>query len=221
MIVAINKPLGVTSHDVVNMVRKIAKERRVGHAGTLDPLAEGVLVIGIGRASTKQLGELMLGRKTYAAKITLGATSTTDDEEGEKQIIRTADPEISSDVIKQTVKSFVGDIQQMPPAFSAIKMGGTPAYKLARQGKNVILGKRSVTIDDIRIVSYLWPKLIIEVDCQKGVYIRSLARDIGEKLNTGGYLSGLVRTRVGEYTIDKALAIEDLEKLFVEKARES
>jgi tRNA pseudouridine55 synthase len=214
MVVAIKKPKGMTSHDVVNRIRRITGERRVGHAGTLDPMAEGVLVIGIGRESTKKLGQLMLGRKTYEAEITLGATSTTDDAEGELTGTGAEQIKLTSEEIKKLLAQFEGTIQQVPPIYSAIKRGGTPAYKLARQGRKVELGARTVTIDEIRLVDYNWPRLVIEVDCQKGVYIRSLARDIGEKLSVGGYLTKLVRTRVGEFTIDKSMTIEAFAESF-------
>lgn len=213
MIVAINKPKGPTSHDIVNQIRRITGERRVGHAGTLDPMAQGVLVVGIGRQSTKQLGELMLGDKTYQAEINLGATSTTDDAEGEISQIVTSQQPIETQILN-VISEFIGTIQQVPPAFSAIKMGGTPAYKLARKGVALEMGSRTVTIDAIRIISYSWPILTIEVDCQKGVYIRSLARDIGEKLGVGGYLSKLIRTKVGSYTLDTSTTIDAFRETF-------
>lgn len=206
-IININKPVGITSHDVVSRIRKITGVRRVGHAGTLDPLAAGVLVVGIGREATTKLEGVMKTGKTYRAIITLGANSETDDAEGELQPVdKPPKPELLA--INTCLKQFVGEIQQEPPRYSAIKINGKAAYKYARKGQRVALGLRTVTIDSIKVLYYRWPQLEIEVECGSGVYIRSLARDIGKVLGTGGYLSGLVRTRVGEYALDQAMSPE-------------
>jgi tRNA pseudouridine55 synthase len=206
MIIAINKPAGPTSYDVVRIIRQITHERRVGHAGTLDPLASGVLVVGIGKG-TKQLQQYQEMDKEYQTTVLLGVTSKTDDEEGEKTFQEIHQPPTLTD-IEQALINFKGDIQQQPPIYSAIKIHGKPAYRYARQGRSVHLGPRSVTINNIEIMKYKWPKLNLLVQCNSGVYIRSLARDIGEKLKTGGYMASLVRTRVGIFTIDKALTLE-------------
>lgn len=198
-IIAIDKPRGVTSHDVVNIIRKKTSIKRVGHGGTLDPLATGVLVIGIGRSATKTLDEYTLGEKEYVAEIKLGTTSTTDDEEGEKTPISDKIPTKSQ--IEEVLPFFVGKIKQTPPIYSAIKIKGKPAYKYARDKKELKMEPREVEINDIGLVTYKYPLLIIKVACKKGVYIRSLARDIGEKLGTGAYMSDLRRTKVGKFTL--------------------
>jgi tRNA pseudouridine55 synthase len=206
-IIAINKPVRWTSHDIVGRVRRITCEKRVGHAGTLDPLASGVLVVGITRESTRLLDDSMRKEKEYEALIYLGAYSTTDDEEGEKtQVSPLLKPSLEN--IQQTLPEFIGEIKQAPPQYSAIKVGGKAAYKSARKGKALQLGFRSVSIYEIELLDYQWPKLSLRVRCGSGVYIRSLARDLGKKLSTGGYLAGLVRTRVGEFSLDQALTID-------------
>ncbi|OGV92917.1 tRNA pseudouridine(55) synthase TruB [Microgenomates group bacterium RIFCSPLOWO2_01_FULL_47_10] len=210
MIISVIKPVGPTSFDVVARVRYLTKIKKVGHAGTLDPLASGVLVIAIGKESTTQISSLMLTEKEYVAEITLGANSTTDDSEGEKtQLSNYPIPQLT--IIKQILTSFLGEIQQIPPLYSAIKVGGKRAYKSARKGQQVMLSPRSVIIKRISLISYSWPKLRIKVTCEKGVYIRSLARDIGKKLGTGGYISALDRTRVGNYTYKSSISMADLE----------
>jgi tRNA pseudouridine55 synthase len=205
-IVVINKPVGITSHDVVDQVRRITGIKRVGHAGTLDPLASGVLVVAITRESTRELGEWLKKDKEYEAGIRLGMTSTTDDEEGEKTLIPIEAP--SLETLQMIVSRFVGEIEQEPPQFSAIKVGGRAAYKSARQGKVIALGARTVTIYEIEILEYHWPFLSLKVRCGSGVYIRSLGRDIGKALGSGGYLTSLVRTKVGESSLDQALTID-------------
>ena len=211
--VAINKPVGPTSHDVVNQVRRVTSEKRVGHAGTLDPLASGVLVIGIGKA-TKQLGQSDWHDKEYRATIKLGETSTTDDEEGEKTKIKIDLPPTETEV-KRVCSRFMGLIEQVPPDYSAIKINGKAAYAYARAGKAIDLQARSVRIDQLEMVEYRWPFLKIKIKTGPGVYIRSLARDIGRVLKTGGYLTALERTRVGRFTLDQALTIEQLEEKFL------
>lgn len=205
-IFAVYKPKGPTSHDVVAKIRRITGERRVGHAGTLDPLAKGVLVIAVGREFTKKLGEIVGKEKEYLASIQFGANSATDDAEGIKTpIVVNKKPDAAA--VKKVVMKFKGSILQMPPAFSALKIQGMPAYKLARQGKTPKLKKRRVEIKEIEVLKYKWPILKIRVVTGPGVYIRSLARDIGTKLKTGGYLADLERIRVGEFTKDKARRI--------------
>ncbi|OGV90524.1 tRNA pseudouridine(55) synthase TruB [Microgenomates group bacterium RIFCSPHIGHO2_01_FULL_45_11] len=210
-VVSIYKPKGLTSHDVVNEVRRLTGERRVGHAGTLDPLASGVLVVGIGREATRKLKEIVGQEKEYLAKIRLGMTSTTDDEEGEKtKLSNYRTIELAN--IQSVLKNFVGTVEQVPPVYSAVKIKGKEAYKLARKGKVVELRPRQVVIKSIDLVDYSWPFLTIKVVTGPGVYIRSLARDIGEKLYTGGYLTSLKRTRVGRFTLTDCVPIETLAK---------
>lgn len=211
-IFAVYKPQGMTSHDVVNQVRKITGVKRVGHGGTLDPLATGVLVIAVGRENTRQLSTIVKKEKEYIATIKLGEESTTDDEEG---VFRQAqDKNIqppSLEHIEKVLKRFVGNIMQKPPIYSAIKVDGRAAYKSARKGQTVEMKAREVEIKDIELVSYKYPLLRLRVITGPGVYIRSLARDIGKALNTGGYLFELERTRVGEFTIQNSVRLESLE----------
>lgn len=207
-IFAVNKPAGITSHDVIYALRRKTGIKRIGHAGTLDPLASGVLVVAIGREYTKQLEKHVKSEKEYIAEIFLGQTSTTDDMEGDKKIVNQA-LQPSLEDIKNTIKQFIGKIMQTPPSYSAIKVGGKVAYKQARRGEALELAPREVEIKDIEILDYEYPVIKLKITCGKGVYIRSLARDIGEKLKTGGYMQSLIRTRVGNYTLDKAVKLED------------
>ncbi len=207
-IFAIYKSKGPTSHDVVDEVRKITGEKRVGHAGTLDPLASGVLVIGVGREATKKLSEIVKKEKEYLAIIRLGITSATDDEEGDKKVTSNKQ-QVTRDDIEEAVKSFKGVIQQTPPVYSAVKVKGQEAYKRTRRGEEVKLEPREIEIKKIEIIDYNWPFLKLRVITGPGVYIRSLARDIGAKLKVGGYLAELERTRVGKYTKDQAVTLEE------------
>lgn len=209
MLFAVDKPKGISSNGLLNIIRKFANTKKVGHGGTLDPLASGVLVVAIGRESTRKLTSSIMGEKEYFAEIHLGATSETDDDEGKKTVIKIK--KIPSMVdIKKVIKSFEGEILQKPPIYSALKIKGKPAYKYARQGQNIDLPKRPVLIKKIKIESYNWPILKINVTSGSGVYIRGLARDIGESLGVGGYLKNLVRTRVGDFYIDSAIKADDL-----------
>lgn len=215
-IYGIYKPKGPTSHDIINRIRRITSIRKVGHAGTLDPLASGILVIAIGREGTRELGNIVKHEKEYIATIKLGETSTTDDEEGEK-IRGYADnancADINKEKIEKILPEFIGEIKQIPPVYSAIKIQGKPAYKRTRAGEKVQMQERNVIIESIDILDYSWPILKIKVVCGSGTYIRSLARDIGKQLGVGGYLADLERTRVGEFTKEKSLTLEQLEKL--------
>lgn len=210
-IFAVYKPKGMKSHDVVDLVRRKTGIKRVGHGGTLDPLAEGVLVIAVGRENTKKLESYVKGGKEYVAEIKLGQTSTTDDEDGKKTEANTK-IKPSLDTIKTTLKLFAGKIEQTPPVYSSIKLSGKPAHRRVRQGQQVELEPREVEIKKIELISYDYPLVKIKVVTGPGVYIRSLARDVGHKLNTDGYLKSLVRTKVGEFTIENALGIDDLSK---------
>lgn len=209
-IFAVYKPKGITSHDAIEKIRKVTGEKRVGHGGTLDPFARGVLVVGVGKEYTKQLGAVLKHtEKVYRARIHLGATSTTDDPEGE---IRPSDIKVipSLEEIQKVLTSFEGEIEQVPPAFSAIKLKGEKAYELARKGITPELKPRKVFIKEIKIFTHHWPILELEITCGSGVYIRSLARDIGKALGVGGYVQELERTRVGEFTLKNALALDNI-----------
>ena len=213
-ILNINKPTGITSHDVVDKVRKITGERRVGHAGTLDPFAEGVLVIGVRRESTKQLGDISKSsEKEYIATLELGKVSTTGDPEG--KITETADKkQLTFDrvEIEKILEKFQGEIEQVPPIYSAIKIKGEPAYKKARRGEKFTLPKRKIKIYEIELLEWKSPFLKIRVVCSSGTYIRSLAEDIGKRLNVGAYLKELVRTRVGTFTLQESKTLDEFKK---------
>lgn len=217
-IFAIYKEKGPTSHDVIDNLRKITGVKKIGHAGTLDPLASGVLVVGIGREATKQLHKVVKKEKEYLACIKLGETSETDDEEGMKTKKKVKKvPNLK--LIEKAANKFIGDISQIPPRFSAVKIKGQKAYIMARMDVKFKLKPRKVRIKKIKIKSYKWPHLKLKLTTGPGAYIRSLARDIGEELGCGGYLADLLRTRVGEYNIDKALAIEEFERLSKKEKR--
>lgn len=213
MMVTIHKPSGMTSHDVVNRVRRISGVRRVGHGGTLDPLASGVLVVAIGRESTKQLGRLLGADKEYVVCITLGGRSTTDDAEGDV-VENTQVRALALKHIKEVLEKFQGEITQIPPQFSAIKQHGKKAYELARKGVQVEIPSRQINIYRLDLIRYEWPELELKIYCSKGTYVRSLARDVGEALGVGGYVSKLERTRVGEYTLEQALSLDELEQKY-------
>ncbi|MCF7820532.1 MAG: tRNA pseudouridine(55) synthase TruB [Candidatus Pacebacteria bacterium] len=216
-LIAVNKPKGPSSNQFLSQLRRLLNTKKIGHAGTLDPLASGVLVVGIGREATKQLPLAVGGEKEYLAEIVLGKNSTTDDEEGEKTVItETNNLNIDKEKIAEVLLDFQGVIWQQPPIFSALKIKGTPAYKLARRGEIESLPKRQVEIKTIEIIDFTWPKLEIKVVCLKGVYIRSLARDIGEKLNCGAYLGNLIRTRVGQFKLEDSLSLEQVQAKYLQ-----
>lgn len=202
------KPKGITSYDIIRKIKKEISQNneKIGHAGTLDPEACGVLIIGIGREFTKKLNQITNQEKEYIAEIVLGEYSSTDDVEGQKIKIKFKKKPTKQE-IKEIIKEFKGEIYQKPPFFSAIKISGKPAYFYARLGKKIELKSRLIKIKDILILKYKWPILKIKVICGKGTYIRSLARDIGQKLGTGGYLKSLIRTRIGDFTINKAIRL--------------
>jgi tRNA pseudouridine55 synthase len=223
MLLNINKPAGLSSHDVVDKIRRITSERRVGHAGTLDPFATGVLVIGVSRSSTRKLGEISKNsQKEYLATMQLGQISSTGDLEG--QINRTAElaniNQLTNETIESALANFRGEITQTPPAYSALKINGTPAYKLARRGIKVQLAPRQVKIYELELVNFTAPCLQIKVSCSAGTYIRTLAEDIGKDLQLGGaYLTELTRTRVGEFKLEQSLTLEEA-ALFWQKTLE-
>jgi len=202
-ILAVYKPKGISSFKVIAILRRLTGVRKIGHAGTLDPLATGVLVVGVGRQATKRLSEEVAKEKEYRAVIRFGMTSTTDDEEGEKTIVA-VDLEPTLESLQSAIETFIGHIEQVPSTFSAIKVAGQRAYDLARDGKTVELKARPAHVKEIEILSYEWPLLTIRVVTGPGVYIRALARDLGTKLGVGGYIAELERTRVGEYDLIEA-----------------
>ena len=199
-IIAVYKPKGPTSHDIIDHIRDVTGQKTVGHAGTLDPLASGVLVVGIGRPATKKLQDIVGQEKEYIALVRLGMESATDDEEGEKTEF-TIKEIPSKEIIEKIVWGFIGVQQQTPPPYSAVKINGKPAYKYARQGKTPTLRPRTIEIKNIEIMEYTWPNLKLRIACGPGTYIRTLARDIGKALGTGAYLADLERTRVGLYVL--------------------
>ena len=213
-VMVIDKPYGRTSAWVCAVVKGklkaggAPKRIKVGHGGTLDPLATGVLVVLVGRA-TKLCDHVMGGTKRYIAEIDLARVSPTDDLESEATPVPVEAPPTLA-AVRQACRQFVGDIDQLPPAHSAIKVGGKRAYELARTGRTPDIEPRRVRIEAIDVLEYDWPRLIIDVSCGKGVYIRSLARDLGQPLGVGGVLTALRRTAVGRWTIDQAVPIERL-----------
>lgn len=257
----INKPVGITSHDVVDYLRKVANEKTIGHAGTLDPLASGLMIVAIGREFTKRISEFSKLDKEYNATATLGATSTTYDAEGKitslschpKLSLR--HPELTTnslcrhpglrqpsearrakdgsrivydsgvaseapqndeivepqrEEIEKILKNFIGEQEQMPPIFSAKKISGQKAYDLARQGKEVVLKPVKINIYKIELLNYQYPILKFSVKVSSGTYIRSLVNDLGQKLDVGAYMSGLVRTAIGKYNL---LQAQDLHQI--------
>jgi tRNA pseudouridine55 synthase len=238
----LDKPAGMTSHDVVDAVRRVlgCKGRKarsackVGHAGTLDPFATGLLIIGIGKA-TKRLNEILGLDKTYEAVARLGATSTTDDLEGEKEEFRISNLESEiqnskfkilnsctpdQDQIEVALDRFRGGYAQLAPAFSAKKVGGKKLYELARKGEIETVERpvKNVRIDELIAIRYEWPDLAFNVSCSSGTYVRALARDIGEALGCGAYLTALRRTRIGPYRVEDAIKLEDLNVNLISKS---
>lgn len=210
--VIVDKPAGMTSHDVVHQIRKLANTKKVGHAGTLDPDATGVLVVGLGKA-TRLLTFIVADNKTYQATIRLGQSRTTDDAQGE--IIETKNCEkITEEAIKKELDKFVGDIQQIPSSVSAIKVDGKRAYDLVRQGEKVELAPRSVHISaiDVHEIKKIdeFIDVVVTVHCSSGTYIRAIARDLGNSLQVGGHLTNLRRTQSGQWSITNANKLADL-----------
>jgi tRNA pseudouridine55 synthase len=207
--ILIDKPKGMSSHDVVEQLRKVTKIKKIGHAGTLDPIATGLLILGIGRDATKKLDKFKNLDKEYIAKIKLGSSSETFDTEGKIEE-RKVEKIPNKKEIKEALKEFIGKIKQVPPPFSAKKIKGKKAYELARKGLNVNLKPVEVEIKEIEILEYKWPYLKIKVRCSAGTYIRSLANDIGEKLNCGGLIEELRRTKIGNFSVERAKNISEI-----------
>ncbi len=217
MILNVHKPTGITSHDVVDRVREISGIKKVGHAGTLDPFATGVLVILVGRGATRQSDELMQLEKEYHARIRLGSESSTADRDGlitEVDIEREI-PDRSE--VEYVVSQFQGEIEQIPPMHSAVKVEGKKLYELAREGKEIVRDPRQVYIERIDVAEYEYPYLTITLTCHSGVYVRTLAEDIGDMLGTSAYLEELERTRVGEYHVSDAQTLEELSHTHIEE----
>ncbi len=213
-ILVLNKPLDWTSFDLVQKVRNMLcrllkiKKLKIGHAGTLDPKATGVMVLCSGKL-TKQIDEIQADEKEYVALLKVGATTPSFDLETEEdEQFETA--HITRETVEQILPSFIGSIEQVPPAYSAIKVDGKRAYQFARKGKEVELKPKMLVIKEIEILKFALPEIELRIVCSKGTYIRALARDIGRALNSGAYLTGLKRTRIGEYTIDRSLDLSEL-----------
>ena len=218
-ILLIDKPKTWTSFDVVNYVRKMVataegkkpKNTKVGHTGTLDPLATGLLVLVVGKEYTRRAGEFSKLDKTYEVTMKLGETSTTGDDEGIK--IPVSDTTPTEKAVLEALEGFRGEIMQVPPAFSAMKVDGQRAYKLAREGKPVQLEARPVTISTMTLTKYAYPYVEFTADVGSGTYVRSLVEDIGKVLGTGAYMSDLRRTKIGQFTLDQAHTVQDDELL--------
>ncbi|WP_328531648.1 tRNA pseudouridine(55) synthase TruB [Nocardioides sp. NBC_00368] len=215
-LVIVDKPAGVTSHDVVARVRRLAGTRKVGHAGTLDPMATGVLVLGVERA-TRLLGHLMLTEKSYDATVRLGVSTTTDDAEGEVTGTRSA-AGLDEERVRSAFAAQVGDILQVPTTVSAIKVDGKRAYQRVRDGEQVELKARPVTVHELTVGELRHGGDVVDVDisvrCSSGTYIRAIARDVGEALGVGGHLTMLRRTAVGPYGLDVAKTLDELAEDF-------
>jgi len=211
-IINVDKPLGITSHDVVYRLRKLLNIKKIGHTGTLDPDAGGVLPMCIGKGT--KLAELLTATdKQYLAEMTLGAITDTQDKSGE--ILESFEVNVSEEEIKEAVKTFIGEISQIPPMYSAIKIDGKKLYELAREGKTIERQARTVLIKNIEIkeIKLEQNTVTMLVDCSKGTYIRTLCEDIGKTLGCGGYMSALTRTKSGRFDISDAFTLEQIEKM--------
>ncbi len=218
-VLLVDKPTGWTSFDVVAKIRgqvraayaekgvkPTKRQLKVGHAGTLDPFATGLLIVLLGDA-TKKAGEFLKLDKTYEATICLGATSTTGDPEGELTLVSNTKP--THQAVLEALQGFTGQIEQVPPAFSAIKVNGQRAYNLARKGQEVEIPARTVTIHELELLDYTYPDIKVRTHVSSGTYIRTLAEDIGQKLGVGAYCLELRRTRIGDYSIKDAVSIDN------------
>ena len=214
-VLLINKPFDWTSFDVVRKIRYLVRTKKVGHAGTLDPLATGLLIVCTGKF-TKRINEFMAQEKEYTGTITLGATTPTYDLESEPQNFKPTE-DFTSVQIREATQKFIGQIQQIPPIHSAIKVGGRRVYELARKGQDIKLEPRNITIKEFDITKIELPVLHFKVVCSTGTYIRSLANDFGSELGCGGYLSSLCRTRIGEFKLEDAKSIEEFEQYIREE----
>jgi tRNA pseudouridine55 synthase len=206
-VLLIDKPLEWTSYDVIRKLRKIINIKKIGHAGTLDPLATGLLIVCTGKF-TKKINDYMAQEKEYTGTITLGAVTPTYDRESEPENLKSL-AGITDEMIKEKTKQFTGEILQTPPIHSAIKQNGKPVYLMARKGIDVVLEPRKITIREFEITDIDLPLVSFKVVCTTGTYIRSLANDFGLALGCGGYLSKLRRTRIGNFKVDDAMTMEE------------
>jgi tRNA pseudouridine55 synthase len=211
-VLVIDKPIGMTSHDVVQTVRRGTGIRRAGHTGTLDPRASGVLVVLVGPAV--RISEYVSASdKRYQATIRLGSTTDTYDAEG--RVLQSSPvPELVEDDLDRVLQTFVGEIEQVPPPYSAVKVGGRKAYEMAREGEEVNLAPRKINVYSLEILEWETPELVIDVFCSSGTYVRSLAADLGERLGCGAHLSGLRRTKSGRFTLRDAVPLRRLQEAF-------
>jgi tRNA pseudouridine55 synthase len=220
-ILYINKPLTWTSFQLVRVIRAKIRQRlkvkklKVGHAGTLDPLATGVMILCTGK-KTKQIEELQALTKEYVAEILLGATTPSYDLETEIDALYPVE-HITEGMVKEVLNQFIGTIEQVPPVYSAVKVDGKRAYQYARENEEIELKPKLLVIDSVELIACDLPRITIRVTCSKGTYIRALARDVGEALNSGAHLVGLTRTRIGEVTLDHCLEMDEMDS-FLDKA---
>jgi len=204
----VNKPTGITSRDAVNTIQRLARPHKVGHAGTLDPLASGVLVVCIGPA-TRLTDYVHAMAKQYVGTFQLGKRSDTEDVDGE--VVELDDPPVPTrGDLEDAIQSFIGDIEQVPPAYSALKVDGKRAHELAREGQEVALKAREVTIYEMELLEYEYPQMKLAIECSGGTYVRSLGRDLAESLNTAAVMSNLVRTGIGDFGLDTAVELDTL-----------
>lgn len=210
-ILLIDKPTGMTSHDVVDRVRRKLKMKRIGHAGTLDPMATGLLIILVGKA-TKVSQYLMSLDKEYEGTIKFGESTNTQDADGEVTLTRDV-PELDDDKLLAAMDEFIGDQYQIPPMFSAKKIDGVPLYKLARKGKEIEREPRFIHVESFELLEYEAPHMEFRVMCSKGTYVRTLAHDLGEKLGCGGHLTELRRTMIDKFDVDESLTLAEFEGL--------
>ncbi len=208
-LLVVDKPGGWTSHDVVARSRRLARTRKVGHAGTLDPMATGVLLLGLGRA-TRLLGHLALTTKGYDATVRLGATTVTDDAEGEVVQVRDASA-VTDEALRSALAALTGELDQVPSAVSAVKVDGVRSYARVRAGEAVELAARRVVVSRLDLLERRGDELDVAVECSSGTYVRALARDLGEALGVGGHLTALRRTRVGPFDLSVARPLEQLD----------
>jgi tRNA pseudouridine55 synthase len=211
-LVVVDKPGGWTSHDVVGRTRRLARTRKVGHAGTLDPMATGVLLLGVGKA-TRLLGHLALTDKSYDATIRLGQTTVTDDAEGD--VVETHDASgVTDEQLAAEIDLLTGELEQVPSSVSAVKVDGVRSYARVRAGEEVVLRPRPVTVARFEVIARRGADLDVSIDCTSGTYVRALARDLGAALRVGGHLTALRRTRVGPFGVEAARTLEQLEEGF-------
>ncbi len=209
--IIIDKQVGPTSHNIVDKLRRITGIKKIGHAGTLDPFASGVLLMAIGRKATREISNYVKLDKRYEAELFFGATSSTHDPEG---VITTTEniKKPSLEQIQDVIEKFIGEQEQVPPMFSAKKVGGKKLYQLARAGKTIERQPSIVTIMSIKILGYKWPKLVLDIECSSGTYIRTLGKDIGAKLKVGAYLTNLKRTAIDKFLLQDSVLVDDLDK---------